>query len=124
MHPKVNKWTAEILGRLYKNFPKKTVLCPENIDNNADLEEQIIIADLIQWLSEENIIRYENRDLSGCFSGVSLTLKGFAVLKATPDPLKQKQSIGEFLIETAKKTSVNTLNQAITTLLQAFLRGL
>ena len=50
MHPKVNKWTAEILGRLYKNFPKKTVLCPENIDNNADLEEQIIIADLIQWL--------------------------------------------------------------------------
>ncbi len=123
MHPKVNKWIAEILGEVYKNFPKKIFLCPEEIDKDANLEEQIIIADLIQWLSEENIIRYEEKDLSGCFSGVSLTLKGFAVLKATPDPLKEKASIGEFLTQTAKQISINTLDKAITTLLQAFLRG-
>lgn len=120
---KVNKWIATILGELYRHFPKRINLCPEEIDKNADLQTQIIIADLIKWLKEENIIRYENQDIQGCFEEVILTMKGFAILNTIPDPLKKKNNIGEFFSQAVKEASINTINQSITKLFQFLLKG-
>ena len=117
----VNKWIAIILGELYENFPKRIILCPEEIDKNADFQAQEAIKDLIIWLKEEGIIRYENTDISGCFNDVSLTLKGFTVLNAVPDPLKKKENIGEFFKTAIKESSINAINQAVSKLFQTLL---
>jgi len=119
----VNKWIANILGELYDNFPKRIVLCPEEIDKNADMQTQEAIKDLIIWLKEEGIIRYENMDFSGCFVDVCLTMKGFAILNNYPDPLKKKTSIGEFFSQVAKESSINAVNQAVQKVIQIFLKG-
>ena len=123
MNNKVNQWIATIISTLYDNFPQRVVLIPSKIDKEADLQTQQQISDLIIWLSEEGIIRYAERDLSGVFINCTLTMKGFLILNSLPDPLKGQSKFGEFLSKLAKEGSINAINQAVNTFLNYLFRG-
>ena len=123
MKDKVNQWIAVIIGYLYECFPQRVALCPSQIDKDADLQTQQQISDLIVWLSEEGIIRFSERELSGCFLSCTLTMKGFLILNSLPDPLKQSSKLGEFISQVAKEGSINAVNQAVNFLLNHLLKG-
>ena len=123
MKDKVNQWIITIISTLYDNFPQRVILIPSQIDKEADLQTQQQISDLIIWLSEEGIIRYSERDLSGAFLNCTLTMKGFLILNSLPDPLKQQSKFGDFLSKLAKEGSINAINQVVNTFLNYILKG-
>ena len=120
---RVNQWIANILSSLYENFPKRIILIPSQIDKNADLQTQMAISDLIIWLSEERIIRFQERDISGNFLNCTLTMKGFMILNQIPQALEENTTLGEKLSKILKEGSINALNQTVNLLIQKFIGG-
>lgn len=109
----VNKIIGKLLIELYDSFPKRIHLCPEELDKTADIEKQILIRELIEWLSEEGFIRYSSKDLSGCFEGVVLTMKGFAILNSTPKSLTEKRKFIDTFRTLFEKGSISAMDEAI-----------
>jgi len=109
----VNKAILKILTTLYDAFPVPIPLNPELLDPNANAEERQIYSELIGWLSDEGFIRTGNILLDGTYTQVVLTLKGFAVLNAIPDALREKKTFGDYFRELLKEGSVNAINQAV-----------
>ncbi len=109
----VNKAILRILTTLYEAFPVQIPLNPEFLDPNAGEKERQIYSELIEWLEQEGFIRVGGTLLDGTYTQVVLTLKGFAVLNAIPDALKEKRTFGDYFKELLKEGSVNAINQAV-----------
>ena len=109
----VNKAILRILTTLYDSFPVPVPLNPETIDPNANAGERQIYGELIGWLRDEGFIRTGDVLLDGTYTQVVLTLKGFAVLNAIPEPLRERKTFGEYFRELLKDGSVNAINQAV-----------
>ena len=109
----VNQAILKILTRLYDAFPEPVDLDPETLDPDANAEERKLYYNLIIWLKEEGFIRGDGATVSGKFRRAVLTLKGFAVLNAVPESLKEGKTFGDYFKELLKEGSVNAINQAV-----------
>ena len=103
----VNKAILKILTTLYESFPEPVDLNPEKLDPDANAKERDLYYELILWLKDEGFIR------GGSFRRAVLTLKGFAVLNAVPESLKEGKTFGDYFKELLKEGSVNAINQAV-----------
>jgi len=109
----VNKAILKILTTLYDSFPLPVMINPESFDPNAGALEQRIYSELIDWLRDEGFIRVGGTMIDGTCTQVVLTLKGFAVLNAVPESLKEGKTFGEYFKELLKEGSLNAINQAV-----------
>lgn len=121
-----NKAAAVILNTLYEAFPRRIQLWIPNLLNlddegQGDDEQRRIVnvyGDTVLFLQEEGYISFELKFDNTQFEYSTLTSKGLAILSATPDALKEKETIGKRLgtaLKSGSQQVVNTLvNQIIT----------
>ena len=109
----VNKAILKILTTLYESFPEPVDLNPEKLDPDANAKERDLYYELILWLKDEGFIRGGSPTFSGSFRRAVLTFKGFAVLNAVPESLKEGKTFGDYFKELLKEGSVNAINQAV-----------
>jgi len=109
----VNKAILKVLTTLYEAFPEPVNLDPEKLDPDANAREKELYYELILWLKEEGFIRGGSPAFGGTFRRTVLTLKGFAVLNAVPESLKEGKTFGEYFKELLKEGSLNAINQAV-----------
>jgi len=101
------------MAQLYERFPVPTnidfrALYSEVSDRfpDASMEEYVqiyvVIQHTFQWLMKEDYIRYESIGENSARQ-IELTEKGLKALKAVPKELDpERQSLAEFLMESAK----------------------
>lgn len=94
---KFNLNALSLLARLYESFPSSIELRPSSVGaapQDASYDEAFKFSaeadDVVTWLAEEGFLRFQNRDLSGTFYQVRLTLKGLTVLGYIPTSLQAK----------------------------------
>ena len=109
----VNRAILKIFTTLYESFPEPVNLDPAELDPDANEKERHLYYELILWLKDEGFIRGGTPTLSGNFRRATLTLKGFAVLNAIPEPFRERKTFGEYFRELLKEGSVNAINQAV-----------
>ena len=117
--------TAQILGRLYQEFPLPVYLPAADFVSSATCYCDAICGDTpspearffeacVVWLGETGYLRYKEHlyQLAG-FRDAVLTAKGLEVLKAIPDSLGGKQTIGEQLVSAAKAGATDLLKEGV-----------
>jgi hypothetical protein len=115
-------WTGYILGVLFEKHPKSIDLVYKSTyeftgvyPNDDDPEE--MWRDLIDWLVREGFIRFKDEQIGTeqelIYSGVSLTLKGYHTLGATPAHLSEHKSVGERLVAIVSKVSSETASSQL-----------
>ncbi len=117
---KFNRLTAEILSKLYENFPRRIELEP---DKDMDRENRLFFIDTIRWLSDNGYLTYQSFDNFGNFFDVVLTEKGLMVLNSKPDIVKGKGTLGEYLKYVLKEGSVNAINEVVSLIPKIVLGG-
>ena len=106
--------TVKIFAELYQSFPLPvSINCleltgkPEMTEmGELSKEAEICVAGL-KWLAAEGYLTVKHSAQSGAGS-VILTAKGLASLKAAPDSLESKISVGERLVAAVKLGAVST----------------
>jgi hypothetical protein len=110
-----NRVSLELFARLYDSFPKPLNIGPTEANEigfsaapqEADYEQSWNIGtlgvDVIEWLAEEQFLRYEPdpNHRHGYFWKVRLTLKGLTILGYVPSTLQSEQK--ETLIKKVKR---------------------
>jgi hypothetical protein len=94
-----DKGTALVLEKLYASFPRRLGFRVNELDQDADDDALKTYADTILFLAHEGFIRYDSWSPVDppVFQGVSLTMKGLAVLNSIPDALAEKETLGQRL---------------------------
>lgn len=116
-----NDCTARLFAMLYQEFPFKVNLnyaqwLGDEHGGEITMDDLEFCKATVHWLQEAGYITtgQQSRYL---ITGVGLTAKGLEVLKAVPESVDAKQSIGESLIEYGKGESVRTATSLISTAL-------
>ncbi len=120
-----DEYVARILSHLYESFPIKVHLDARSITGHEEIDEMgqpldergqpskrfdICLA-TIDWLVDSGYIRTDGRGQYGYDLAV-LTARGLEVLKATPESVKVKISIGEKLVRLVKEGSIDMAKEA------------
>lgn len=105
--------TAQVLGRLYEEFPLPIYLPAADFITSATCYCDAVCADVpspdarffeasVVWLGDTGYLRYEEhmRQVAG-FRDIVLTARGLEVLKSIPESLSG-QTLGERLVAGAK----------------------
>lgn len=111
--------TGQILGVLYEGFPVPRVLLLADLVPDGYSFDDFLGFDIpnengeflfacIEWLAESGYLRFKDKVQATGYTECVLTAKGLEVLKATPDSLSTKSSLGEQLVE-ASKTGAKSL---------------
>ena len=123
-------WTADILGRLFELWPRKTNLEPEpTIDStgvSAELEDEAfkLWHELGEWLENEGIIRKERGFIGRpTIHRAVLTARGFELLgKPTPGTEKSLGTqLGDLAKDVGKQAAKEGAKKAATDLVGSFL---
>jgi hypothetical protein len=105
--------TGQILGVLYESFPvprhlllKELIPDGFSFDNFLGMEipnesGEFLFA-CIDWLAESGYLRFKDMVQATGYTECVLTAKGLEVLKATPDSLSTKSSLGDQLVDATK----------------------
>ncbi|MBU1235513.1 MAG: hypothetical protein KJ634_00500 [Gammaproteobacteria bacterium] len=130
-NPELFELTAGLaMAQLYEKFP-----IPKDIDFRALYAEvsdrfpdasmsdyikiYLVIRHTFEWLQKEDFIRYESIGENAA-RNLQLTEKGLRALKAVPKELDaQRQSLAEFLVESAKEGAKEALMKGVGWLLAA-----
>ncbi len=126
-------YTAEILVKLYSEFPCRCrVSCEEitgkvnDMDTMTYYKENDICSDTVRWLFESGYLIYKE-DRTLFFDGCVLSAKGLEVLKQSPKSLTPQQGYGEKLVEAtgreAKETTRKLVNQLLSTGVDMMIKG-
>lgn len=120
-------YAALVLGELYENFPVARDLDTRKLTGHADTDEygaicgpdgrpskQVEIAyHTISWLVDAGYVRCrDQRPLYG-FSGCVLTAEGLRLLKATPESVRVKETIGAKLARLVREGSIDLAKDII-----------
>ncbi len=123
------QYVAVILSQLYEGFPVKCDLDTRQLTGHTQTNEYGAICGpdgrpskevegayaTIEWLAETGYIRTESSrhlfGFSGCVLSV-LTSLGLHLLKATPESVKVKESIGDKLVRLVKGGSIDLVKDA------------
>ena len=109
---KFNKCAAEIFGLLYEQFPIPNNINITNFHHYDNQENSVIFFSTIDFLNEENFIRYQKKVYGG-YVGVVLTSKGFTVLNSPPpEKISKNETLGskiKDILKTGKDESIKIL---------------
>lgn len=109
---KFNKCAAEIFSLLYEHFPIPNDINLTDYPHYDNQENNTIFFATIDFLNEENFIRYQKKVYGG-YLGVVLTSKGFTVLNSPlPKAITGNKTIGSKLkdiVKTGKDESIKIL---------------
>ena len=106
--------TARVLVKLYESFPVPLSLDCLSLTESPEMDEfgeisseaEICMCSL-RWLGEEGYIKAAK--FNSCYAiDVVLTAKGLTALKASPESLEYKQTLGERLVSAVNKDAINT----------------
>ncbi len=111
-----NRYTAEILIRLYEVFPQEVVLRIE-LEEFPDDEAMNIYYYTVKFLQKEGFITYEKEGPGPYFQGVVLTSKGLKALKRVPESIKEERPFVMALKSVLKEGSKVLLSKLIEELL-------
>lgn len=111
-----NDCTAKLLAFLYENFPYKVDLdffewLGKDVFEPDDDDFDFCYATL-EWLQESGYVGVKSMHSQGAM-GVTLTTKGLEVLKAVPDAVQVKRSIGDMLVEKVQEGAFSAAGQLI-----------
>lgn len=123
---------AELLATLYERFPVTAGITASDRGINAEnmfrgdgtIDQDIAAAleffcNTVRWLKRAGYIDYDRELDSGTFSELVLTAKALEILKATPSSLTGKQTLGSYLVDSARNGATEALKQGVTTALSA-----
>ena len=116
-HQLFDCFTAQILGKLYDNFPKKIdfwindfdlSFCVDPKERMASEDDEKILHGTFVFLEENGIICFDKEvgygtDAYEVFSKTGLTLKGLKLLNKTPQSIVKQATIGETISTTLKE---------------------
>ncbi|MGV6851298.1 MAG: hypothetical protein ACWA5R_03845 [bacterium] len=95
--------TAKVFAKLYTQFPVATGVdcldvadCQQVDDFGKPTREAEICVSTLRWLADEGFIKVQAFTQFGG-TGIVLTSQGLTKLKAVPDSVESKQTIGERL---------------------------
>lgn len=100
-----------MLGYLYSTFPSPSFVSPtdyvEHYDESNPISREVaFLNDTLCWLQQAGYISFNQiRQNTGGASGAVLTAKGLEALRAVPQSLSSKASLGERLAGQAKSGS-------------------
>lgn len=118
-----NTITAGVFAELYKAFPKPVLLqCEEFCLKYEAKGAEDICKATVEFLEAEGLVRFKSASGHGHFAHISLTMRGFAVLKKVPDSVKPHESVGELLVEKLKSGAVNIASDVIQNALLGMMR--
>jgi hypothetical protein len=120
-----DEYVAAALASLYESFPIKRFLDARALCGHADIDDYGAIVDdsgrpskafevaraTIEWLVETGYVRAGQRHPWG-YSDSVLTAAGLEVLKASPESLKAKETLGEKLVRFSREGSVGLAKEA------------
>lgn len=118
-------YVAAILARLFESFPVKLGLDAREISGDMAVDDfgNVVGADgrpsrrfaialaTVEWLGEAGYIRVGDRGAFG-WSAVALSPAGLELLKACPESLKVKESIGERIVRFVREGSLELAREA------------
>ena len=116
-HQLFDCFTAQILGKLYDNFPKKVDFwmgdfdigfCVDPKKRVPNEDDEKILEGTFHFLEENGIVCFDKEngygmDAQEVFYATGLTLKGLKLLNKTPQSIVSGPSIGETISTTLKK---------------------
>jgi hypothetical protein len=125
-------YVGKIFVLLYEEFPvrKNINACDflgykEKYDesNYTDKEDKEcgIFESTMEWLQESGYILYKEKS-SVWYIDVILSAKGLELLKAVPESVRTKKSIGEHINHLARESTDESLKQAVNMLLSMGLK--
>lgn len=119
-------YVGKLFVILYEEFPvrKNINACDfleyeEKLDEAYTREEEKscdIFDSTVQWLRESGYILYKEKS-SVWYIDVILSAKGLELLKAVPDSIRTKRSIGEHINYLAKESTDEALRKSVNVLL-------
>lgn len=118
-----NTITAGVFAELYGAFPKPILLqCEEFCGRHNCKDAEDICKATVEFLEAEGLVRYKSTTGHGHFAYISLTMRGFAVLKKVPNSVKPEESVGEILVEKLKSGAFNIASDVIQNALLGMIR--
>lgn len=120
-----DEYVAGALAALYESFPVKRFVDARELCGHSDINDFGAIIDpcgnpskafdvaraTIDWLVETGYIRAGVRHQWG-YADAVLTAAGLEVLKASPESLKAKETLGEKLVRFTKDGSIGLAREA------------
>ncbi len=97
-------YVAKIFSKLYENFPKPIYLSPDELTEKE--EDRVFCRCTLEWLEEAGYIWCPTKIDMGV--DAVLSSKGLEALKAIPESLEGKHSIGEGLVNSVKEGAKET----------------
>lgn len=131
-----DEYVAIIFSQLYESFPIKSLLDVRQLTGHTDSDEfgrlcapngrpskesEIAYA-TIEWLRDSGFIRAGEPNYPLAFQKCVLTTQGLEVLKATPESIQAKGSIGDKLVRFVREGSLELAKEAAKTAISVGLR--
>ena len=121
------EYTARILSRLYERFPVKCPLDVREFAGHTETDEfGVIVAPdgrtskeaeiaraTIEWLAETGYLRAENASPPFGYASCVPTARGLEVLKATPQSVRLKETLGDKLVRLVAEGSMDLAKDAV-----------
>jgi hypothetical protein len=117
-----NIWIGYIFAKLYESFPvpydftvSEIVRETKETPNLNEYELALFGSSLIDWLQKEGFIRGEAPPLGPDFliDFATLTERGFRILNAVPQNLKEKKKVGQRLVEASKDIGQDAVKKTV-----------
>ncbi len=109
-----NRGATLIFAKLYMAFPKTVTVSVELLDSNVTSDDAEVFAHTLIWLEREGYIRVAKYAADNFVAeSAVLTEKGLRVLNSTPTAIKQKGTVGQFVLEAAKVGTKELMSKAI-----------
>jgi len=123
-----DEYAAKTLAQLYQTFPVPTNLDARNLCGHHDIDEYGHFLDeqgnpskafdiakaTLDWLVESGYIRVQHTSQVG-YQYAVLTAAGLEVLKASPESLKVKETLGDKLVRFTKEGSISLAKEVAKT---------
>ncbi len=120
-----NFLTARILVSLYEAFPHQVLLNVDQFLHPVDEEAFSLMDGTMEFLQREGFITFTDSAGGGqLFLGVQLTMRGFAILNATPHSLQEgKATVAATMKSALAKNSGVMVTEAIKTIVSEYFKG-
>ena len=126
-----DRYAAAIFGELYESFPIKTDIDARKISGHAETNEYGAICDstgrrskeaeiayaTIEWLADTGYVRAKDKLYPFGYSQCVLTAEGLRLLKAVPDSVQIKTTVGDKLVRLLKEGSIEMAKDVVRSLL-------
>ena len=120
-----DEYVATIFGMLYSSFPVRSRLDAVELSGVPEIDEFGVPIDArgkpskkfdvcmatIEWLIDTGYISAKDRDQYG-FSQCVLTARGLEILKAVPESVQTKETIGEKLVYLLRSGSIDLAKES------------